>query len=68
LTRLEAIVEQAGKRGETRAGIDPKAVAVLIVAALEGALAISRIQRNDDALRRVQAHLNSFIDNEVAAT
>src|ERR1700675_522103 len=57
LSRLQAIVEQAQERGETRRGVDPKAVATLIVASLEGALMMSRLQRNDDALRRVQSHL-----------
>jgi hypothetical protein len=41
-------------------------VATLIVASLEGALMMSRIQRSDDALRRVQAHLNRYLDEEVA--
>jgi hypothetical protein len=37
-------------------------------ASLEGALMISRLQKNDDALRRVQSHLNRYLDNEVAAS
>src|SRR5689334_6075668 len=66
LSRLQAIVEQAQERGETRPGVDPKSVATLIVASLEGALMISRIQRNDGAQRRVQLHLNRYLDGEVA--
>jgi hypothetical protein len=38
------------------------------VASLEGALMMSRIQRNDDALRRIRAHLNRYLDDEVAAS
>src|SRR6266446_3250460 len=68
LSRLRAIVEQAQERGEARPGVDPKAVATLIVASLEGALMISRIQRNDEALRRIQSHLNRYLDSEVAAS
>ena len=68
LSRLQAIVEQAQERGETRRGVDPKAVATLIVASLEGALMMSRLQRNDDALRRVQSHLKRYLEDEVAAT
>jgi len=67
LSRLETIVKQATKRGETRAGVDPKAVATLIVASLEGAFMMSRLERNDDPLRRVQQHLNRYLENEVAA-
>jgi TetR/AcrR family transcriptional repressor of nem operon len=68
LTRLQTIVEQAKERGETRAGVDPKAVSTLIVASLEGALMMSRLQRNDEALRRVQSHLDLYLEKEVAAS
>ncbi len=68
LARLQEILVQSQERGEVRRDVDVKSVAVLIVAAMEGALMISRIQRCDDALRRVQAHLNGYLDNEVAAS
>jgi TetR/AcrR family transcriptional repressor of nem operon len=68
ITRLQNIVEQAHERGETQEEVDPKAVATLIIASLEGALMMSRIQRSDEALRRVQSHLNRYLDNEVAAS
>src|SRR5216684_2074555 len=65
---MQLIVEQAQEHGETRRGVDAKAVATLIVASLEGALMMSRVQRNDEALRRVQSHLNGYLDREVAAS
>ena len=68
LSRLQVIVEQAQDRGETRPGVDPKAVGTLIVASLEGAVMMSRLQRNDEALRRVQLHLNRYLETEVAIT
>jgi TetR/AcrR family transcriptional repressor of nem operon len=68
LRRLQGIVQHARERGETRPGVDPKAVATLIVASLEGALMMSRLQRNDEALRRVQSHLNQYLENEVGAS
>jgi TetR/AcrR family transcriptional repressor of nem operon len=64
--RLQAIVKEAVVAGETRVGVDPKNVATLVIASLEGALMMSRIERNHDSLRRVQEHLNSYIDNQVA--
>jgi TetR/AcrR family transcriptional repressor of nem operon len=67
LSRLQTIVEQAHEHGETRPGVDPKLVATLIVASLEGALMMSRLQRNDEALRRVQSHLNRYLESDVAA-
>src|SRR6266700_1480693 len=66
VSRLQVIVEEAQEHGETRRGVDAKAVATLIVASLEGALMMSRVQRNDEALRRVQSHLNGYLDGEVA--
>jgi TetR/AcrR family transcriptional repressor of nem operon len=65
--RLQSIVKEAVIAGETRMDVDPKNVATLVIASLEGALMMSRIERSHDALRRVQEHLNGYIDNEVAA-
>jgi hypothetical protein len=67
MTRLQTIVKQAKERGEMRSAVDPKAVATLIVASLEGALMMSRLERNDDPLRRVQQHLNRYLETEVSA-
>ena len=33
---------------------------------LEGALMISRLDRNDDALLRIREHLNRYLDEDVA--
>lgn len=66
--RLQAYVEEAQQERDARPDVDPKDVATLIVACLEGALMMSRIQRNDEALRRVQSHLNEFLDREVAVS
>ena len=68
LSRLQTIVDQAQARGETQPGVDPKAVATLIVASLECGLMMSRIQRSDEALQRVQAHLNRYLDGKVAGS
>ena len=67
VARLESIVKEGVECGEIRSDIDPKAVAVLIVAPLEGALMMGRLERNDYALRSVQQHLNHYLDTEVAA-
>ena len=37
------------------------------MASLEGALIMSRLQRNDEVLRRAQSHLNRYRETEVAA-
>ena len=68
MNRLEAIVEEARQRGEARRDADPKQIATLIVASLEGGLMVSRLQRNDDALRRIRQHLNWYLDTEVSSS
>ena len=66
--RVQAFVEQAQDQRDARPRVDPKAVATLIVSSLEGAFMMSRIQRNDEALRHVQSHLNRYLDSEVAVS
>ena len=68
VSRLEAHLEEAQQQRDAKPDVDPKDVATLIVASLEGALMISRIQRSDEALRRVQSHLNEYLDKEVAVS
>ena len=65
--RLQKIVKEGKEHGEIRPDVDAKAVGTLIVATLEGALMISRLERSDGALRQIQAHLNRYIDRELAA-
>ena len=65
---MQAFVEQAQEQRGARPEVDPKAVATLIVASLEGAFMMSRVQRNDEALRHVQSHLNRYLDGEVAVS
>jgi len=66
--RMQAYVEEAQHQRDAKLDVEPKAVATLIVASLEGALMMSRIQRNDEALRNVQVHLNQYLDREVAVS
>jgi TetR/AcrR family transcriptional repressor of nem operon len=66
LKRLQAMVVEAAERGELRPGVEPKAVATFVVASLEGALMMSRMERNDQALRTVQECLNQYLDRQVS--
>jgi TetR/AcrR family transcriptional repressor of nem operon len=65
ICRLQTILKRAAERGELRPGVDPKVAATLIVASLEGALMMSRLERNDCALRSVQQHLIGYLDTLV---
>jgi TetR/AcrR family transcriptional regulator, transcriptional repressor for nem operon len=50
---------------EIRPGIDPKKLATLIISSLEGAFMIRRLERNEEALHIVQAHLDGHLETEV---
>ncbi len=63
--RLSVIVRMGLKRKEIRSGVDPKRLATLIIASLEGALMISRLERDRDALLAAQAHLESYLESQV---
>jgi TetR/AcrR family transcriptional regulator, transcriptional repressor for nem operon len=65
---LSEIISVGRKQKEIRSEIDPKKLATLIIASLEGALMISRLERNRDALFETQAHLRSHLDSAVKAT
>ena len=60
--RLEGLVRAGLKHGEIRKGTEPRAIANGIVATLEGALMISRLEGRKDALRDAQALLNAMLD------
>jgi TetR/AcrR family transcriptional repressor of nem operon len=65
--RLQDILKVAAEHGQLQPGVAPKTVATLIIATLEGALMISRLERNYEPLRRVQEHLNYYLDTQVRA-
>ena len=66
MERLQSFVEQAKKEGHARKSIDAKTVAMVIISSLEGALMISRLQGDRDALHRVRQHLHSYLDSVVS--
>jgi len=63
--RLSEIVRVGLKKREIRSGVDPKKLVTLIIGSLEGALMVSRLERNREALLDTQAHLESYLDSEV---
>lgn len=64
---LQEVVQRAAEQGEIRREVEPKTVATLIIAMLEGALMMSRVERSIDPLRRVQEHLYHYLDTQVRA-
>jgi TetR/AcrR family transcriptional regulator, transcriptional repressor for nem operon len=66
-TRLSGIVQKGIERGEITWATQPESVATIVIACLEGALMMSRLERNSDHLITVQKHLNAFMDLSVRA-
>lgn len=64
---LVSVIEEGIQRHEIKSGVNPTEVAMLIISSLEGALMISRLERNREALLAARAHLDRYLDNEVRA-
>ena len=60
--QLADIVEAGVKNGEIRAGTEPRRIANTLVATLEGALMISRLEGNKTALQDADATLQAVLD------
>ena len=65
-SRLCGIVEDGIRDGEIKLGTESRRLANTMIAALEGALMISRLEGDREALREVGMSLNTLID-QVAA-
>jgi TetR/AcrR family transcriptional repressor of nem operon len=63
--RLVSIVRAGIKNGEINRRLDPKGLATVVISSLEGALMISRLNRDREALRVIQTHLEQYLDSEV---
>jgi TetR/AcrR family transcriptional repressor of nem operon len=62
-----SIVRDGIKAGEIRAKTDAKKLATLMISALEGAVMVYRLDRDEEALRAVRAHLDSYLEAEIRA-
>ncbi|HEY1766741.1 MAG TPA: TetR family transcriptional regulator [Terracidiphilus sp.] len=61
-TRLAKIVLMGRRAGEIRPGVKPRALANTIIATLEGAQMMSRLQRTSKPLKDAQEMLNGVIE------
>ena len=60
---LSQILEEGVKAGTIQPGIDASAAANRIVGGLEGAMLISRIEHNDQALRQALKDLDTYVES-----
>jgi TetR/AcrR family transcriptional repressor of nem operon len=62
---LISVIGAGIKAREIRPRIDAKSLATLIISSLEGAVMLYRLERSEEALRAIQAHLDSYLETEV---
>src|SRR5882724_1597770 len=60
-----SIVKRGLKAKEIRPNVNPREVATLVISSLEGALMISRLEGNMNALVAAQSHLHRYLKSEV---
>ncbi|HXO06358.1 MAG TPA: TetR/AcrR family transcriptional regulator [Candidatus Sulfotelmatobacter sp.] len=65
--RLSKITLEGIKKQEINHGVDPLKLSQLIIGSLEGALLISRLQKNDEPLRAIKEHLTDYLEQNVRA-
>ena len=62
---LVSIITAGKKNKEIKPGVDPAALATLIISSLEGALVVSRLERDPRALQAAQEHLEQYMETDV---
>jgi TetR/AcrR family transcriptional repressor of nem operon len=62
---LHDILEEGQQAGTIRPGIDACTAANRIIGGLEGAMLISRIERNDQCLRQTIEDLDAYVESEL---
>jgi len=64
------VVRTAGRgleRGEIRAGVDPDALATVMISTLEGAVMMSKLYADEVHVTRAAAHLRRYLEENVRA-
>jgi TetR/AcrR family transcriptional repressor of nem operon len=62
---LANIVIEGQRQGQIRSEVQPQSVATFLISTLEGATAVSRIDKRSSALAYVQENLDRFLEAEV---
>jgi hypothetical protein len=64
---LISMIRAGIKAREIRPRVDASRLATLIISSLEGAVMVFRLERTEEALRAVQAHLETYLETQVRA-
>ena len=62
-----SIIRTGIRAREIRPRTDAKKLATLIISSLEGAIMVYRLERDEEPLRAVRAHLDNYLETEVRA-
>jgi TetR/AcrR family transcriptional regulator, transcriptional repressor for nem operon len=62
---LASIIASGIRKGEIRPGVEKAKLSNVIIASLEGAIMISRLEQSTEALRDAQAHLQNYLETKV---
>jgi TetR/AcrR family transcriptional regulator, transcriptional repressor for nem operon len=62
---LVSVIRTGIKAREIRPKVDQDRLATLMISSLEGAVMVYRLERSEEALRTVQAHLDNYLETEV---
>ena len=62
---LAEIIAAGRDRKEIRSDVNAKEVATLIISSLEGALVITRLERNKEALLTARSHLERYLETDL---
>jgi TetR/AcrR family transcriptional regulator, transcriptional repressor for nem operon len=65
--RLVKITEEGIARKEIHSRVDPQKLAQWIIASLEGALLLSRLQKDEAPLHNTREHLDLYLDQSIRA-
>jgi TetR/AcrR family transcriptional repressor of nem operon len=65
---LRSTLAEGIQAGTVRQDVDPEKVSRIIISGLEGGMLISRIEKNDEALRNAMEYLDSYLETNVRAT
>ena len=65
--RISRIASEGIQKKQIDPHIQPRKLSQLIIASLEGALLLSRLQKNDEPLRGMQQHLVNYLEETVRA-
>jgi TetR/AcrR family transcriptional repressor of nem operon len=62
---LRSILVEGMEAGTVRRDVDPEKVSRLIISGLEGGMLVSRIEKNEEALRTVMHYLDNYLEQNV---